>query len=93
MIQLRYNGCGDCLNSAKTLLMGLGLFNNRDYLIEFHREHRKDAIYKARPDYLKHFTGAILYNPDNQSWIDLYDKGRLINLDNGNDRTILNFFA
>lgn len=75
MLELRYNGCPDCLTSAKALLSVWGWFNNRDYRVEFHSDHKKDAIYKKRPDYLKHFSGAILYNPKTGAWIDLYNGG------------------
>lgn len=73
MLQLRYNGCPDCLRSAQTILTGLGYFKGRDYTVEFHKEHKDDAIYKARPDYIKEFSGAILYNPDSGHWIDFYN--------------------
>lgn len=79
MLQLRYNGCPDCLRSAQTVLTGLGFFKGRDYTVEFHKEHREDDIYKARPDYIKEFSGAILYNPDSRHWIDFYDaNGKLV---------------
>ena len=73
MLELRYNGCSDCLRTAKTLLRNIGLFSGRDYNIVFHSEHREDRIYQKRPDYLKVFSGAIIYNPDNESWVDIYD--------------------
>lgn len=75
MLELRYNGCGDCLSSAKILLSVWGWRNNRDYRVEFHSDHKKDPIYQKRPDYLKHFAGAILYNPKTGAWIDLYNGG------------------
>lgn len=79
MLELRYNGCPDCLRSAQTVLTGLGFFRGRDYSVEFHKEHKNDAIYKARPDYIKEFSGAILYNPDSGHWIDFYDaNGKLV---------------
>lgn len=74
MLQLRYNGCPDCLTAAKIQLANIGLFSNRDYTIEFHKEHREDKVYKVRPDFLKNFSGAVLYNPDVESWIDLYNQ-------------------
>lgn len=73
MIELRYNGCPDCLTSAKALLSAMGYTNNRHYTVTFHDEHRRDPIYKKRPDLIKHFSGAILYNPKNQNFIDLYN--------------------
>ena len=72
MLELRYNGCSDCLRTAKTLLRNIGLFSGRDYKIEFHKEHKDDEIYKRRPDYITIFSGAILYNDDKQAWIDFY---------------------
>ena len=73
MLELRYNGCSDCLSTAKTLLRNAGLFSGRDYKVEHHQDHRTDKIYTVRPDYIKITSGAIIYNPDNQSWIDVYD--------------------
>lgn len=73
MLELRYNGCPDCLTAAKALLAVWGWFNNRDYRVEFHSDHKGDAIYKKRPDYLKKLSGAILYNPATGAWIDLYN--------------------
>ena len=87
MLELRYNGCSDCLSSAKSLMAVWGWFNNRDYRVEFHSDHRDDAIYKKRPDYLKHFSGAILYNPQTGAWVDLYNGGSNVissNLSNKN---------
>lgn len=75
MLELRYNGCPDCLTSAKTLLSIWGLFNNKDYRVEFHDDHKDEPLYQKRPDYLKHFSGAILYNPKTSAWIDLYNGG------------------
>jgi hypothetical protein len=75
MIELRYNGCADCLRSAKTLLAVWGWRNNVDYRVEFHSDHKDDPIYKKRPDYLKHFSGAIIYNTKTGAWIDLYNGG------------------
>lgn len=72
MLEVRYNGCADCLNTAKSLLRNVGLFVNRDYKIEYHKEHRGDRIYKKRPDYIKSFSGAIIYNPKSEAWIDIY---------------------
>ena len=72
MLELRYNGCPDCLASAKGRLRQLGWFEGRDYSIEYHKEHSSDKIYQARPDYIKTFSGAILYNPNTESWIDFY---------------------
>lgn len=72
MLQVRYGGCTDCLNTAKTLLRNAGLFVNRDYSVEFHQDHKTDRIYEKRPDYLKVTSGAIIYNPKSESWIDIY---------------------
>lgn len=92
MIELRYNGCPGCLESAKSLMTAFGYFNGKDYRVEFHAEHRDDAIYKARPDYLELFNGAILYNPKNGSWIDFYpsDSGIIDNTE-GNKKTVQTF--
>lgn len=73
MIELRYNGCPDCLTSAKTLLSVWGLFNNRHYTVQMHSDHRDEQMYKAHPEYLKKFSGAVLYNPKTGAWIDLYN--------------------
>jgi len=72
MLELRYNGCSDCLHTAKSLLRNAGYFVNRDYKVTFHSEHKGDRIYEKRPDYLKVFSGAIIYNPDTESWLDIY---------------------
>lgn len=77
MIELRYNGCPDCLKSAQTVLRKAGYFPTTHYKIEFHSDHAKDPIYTVRPDYLDVFSGAILYNPDSQHWLDFYDKEHL----------------
>lgn len=73
MLQLRYNGCSDCLRTAKSLLRNAGYVSSRDYTVEFHKEHLKDRIYEKRPDYIKVFSGAIIYNPKTESWIDIYN--------------------
>lgn len=72
MLQLRYNGCSDCLRTAKSLLRNCGYFSGKNYTVEFHKEHMKDRIYQKRPDYIKVFSGAIIYNPKTESWIDIY---------------------
>ena len=72
MLEVRYGGCGDCLNTAKALLRNAGLFVNRDYKVEFHQDHRRDRIYFKRKDYLKITSGAIIYNPKTEAWIDIY---------------------
>lgn len=77
MIQLRYNGCPSCLKSVKTVLSAVGYFAPQNFIVEFHSDHKDDAIYKLRPDYLSEFSGAILYNPDTQHWVDFYDKEHL----------------
>lgn len=74
MLELRYNGCPDCLKSMKTVLRAVGFFSPQHFRVEFHRDHKDDKIYQLRPDYLKYFTGGILYNPDTQHWIDFYDQ-------------------
>ena len=73
MLQLRYNGCSDCLHTAKSLLRNAGYFANRNYTVEFHKEHMKDRIYQKRPDYIKTFSGAIIYNPKTEAWLGIYD--------------------
>jgi len=77
MLELRYAGCADCLNTAKSILRNAGFFVNRDYRVEFHQDHKGDRIYSKRPDYLKVTSGAILYNPSNESWIDFYTNDRM----------------
>lgn len=77
MLELRYGGCGDCLNTAKALLRNVGLFVNRDYYVTFHQDHRSDRIYSKRPDYLKITSGAIIYNPETESWIDFYSQDKM----------------
>lgn len=77
MLELRYAGCGDCLDTAKTLLRNIGLFVNRDYIVEFHQDHKGDRIYQKRPDYLKITSGAIIYNPEKEAWIDFYSADRM----------------
>ena len=90
MIELRYNGCPECIASAKVLLAGFGLRNNKDYRVEFHYDHRDEPIYKKRPDYIKHFSGAILYNTDTGAWVDLYNGGsNIIASDEYNKNIIL----
>lgn len=79
MIELRYNGCPDCLKTAKTVMRNLGFFPSRDFIIAYHKEHKSDAIYQKRPDYLKKFTGCILYNTESEHWIDFYNsRGELV---------------
>lgn len=88
MLEVRYNGCADCLNTTKSLLRNAGLFVNRDYKVEFHKEHRTDRIYEKRPDYIKSFSGAIIYNPKTESWIDIYndDKTHCVACDMGSEK-------
>lgn len=74
MLELRYAGCPGCLKSAQSLLRKVGYSAPQNYRVEFHSDHRDDAIYKLRPDYLKEFNGAILYNPDTKHWVDFYSK-------------------
>lgn len=73
MLELRYNGCADCLHTAKTLLRNAGFFVGKHYKVVYHKDHAKDRIYEKRPDYLRIFSGAIIYNPETESWIDIYD--------------------
>lgn len=77
MLELRYAGCTDCLNTAKSILRNAGMFVNRDYKVEFHQDHKGDRIYQKRPDYLKITSGAILYNPSTEAWIDFYSQDRM----------------
>ena len=77
MLEVRYGGCSDCLNTAKTLLRNAGLFVNKDYKITFHQDHKNDRIYSKRPDYLRITSGAIIYNPDTESWIDIYSEDKM----------------
>ena len=77
MLELRYGGCSDCLSTAKTLLRNAGMFVNRDYKVEFHQDHKSDRIYSKRPDYLKITSGAIIYNPATESWIDFYSADKM----------------
>lgn len=77
MLELRYGGCTDCLNTAKTLLRNVGFFVGRDYKIVFHQDHKGDRIYQKRPDYIKVTSGAILYNPATESWLDFYSADKM----------------
>lgn len=77
MLQLRYAGCSDCLSTAKSLLRNAGLLVNRDYTVEYHQDHKADRIYQKRPDYLKVTSGAIIYNPKSEAWIDIYSADRM----------------
>lgn len=74
MLQLRYNGCADCKNTAEAILRACGYFVGKNYSVEMHSDHAKDRIYRFRGDYLKSFTGAILYNTETEHWYDFYDK-------------------
>lgn len=74
MLELRYNGCSKCLETAKTIMSAIGYFPGRDYKVTYHDEHRADEIYKVRPDYIDIFSGAILYNPDSKHWLDFYSR-------------------
>lgn len=74
MLQLRYNGCSDCKNTAEAILRSCGFFKGKDYSVEMHGDHAKDKIYKVRGDYLNSFTGAIFYNTETQHWYDFYKK-------------------
>ena len=60
MLQLRYNGCADCRNTAEAILRACGYFKGKNYSVEMHSDHAKDKIYTVRADYLNSFTGAIL---------------------------------
>lgn len=74
MLELRYNGCSGCYDSATKILTETGFFKGLNYKVVFHDDHKGDAIYKARPDYLEIFSGAILYNPDTGHWVDFYTR-------------------
>lgn len=92
MLELRYNGCPDCRKSMRVFLSNCGLFEGRNYRLEMHGDHKKDKIYTKRPDYLKHFSGGILYNPDNGSWIDLYpDRVNILDTNEANIDVIRRF--
>ena len=73
MLEVRYNGCADCLTTVKGILRKVNMYVGRDYTVAYHKEHSDDKIYSVRPDYIKVFSGAIIYNPDRQAWIDVYD--------------------
>ena len=73
MLELRYNGCADCLHTATAVLRNAGYFKDSHYKVVFHGDHKKDRIYEKRPDYISHFSGAIIYNPKTESWIDFYN--------------------
>lgn len=77
MLELRYAGCPGCLKSAQTILRRVGYTCPQNYRVEFHSDHREDKIYQYRPDYLKEFNGAILYNPDTQHWLDFYSDDKI----------------
>ena len=77
MLELRYNGCPGCKDSAEAVLRAAGFFPGINFKVEYHDSHKNDKIYKKRPDYLTEFTGAILINPDTQHWIDFYSMDRM----------------
>ena len=77
MLELRYNGCSGCRDSAEAILRAAGFFPGINYRVEFHGDHRTDKIYKKRPDYLTEFSGAILINPETMHWIDFYTMDRM----------------
>ena len=72
MLEVRYGGCGQCLSSVKKVLSSIGRYEGKDFRVEFHADHKRDKIYEKRPDYINEFSGAILYNPDTQHWVDFY---------------------
>lgn len=74
MLEFRYNGCPDCKRSCLKVLRACGYHPGTHFRIEFHGDHREDAIYKVRPDYLKIFSGGIMYNPETERWFDFYDE-------------------
>lgn len=77
MLEFRYNGCPECKSSCLKVLRACGYHPGRDFRVEYHDDHRSDKIYEVRPDYLKIFSGGIMYNPDTQEWFDFYDKEHL----------------
>lgn len=77
MLEFRYNGCPECKSACLRVLRAAGYFAPDHFKIVFHKDHKDDKIYKVRPDYLKIFSGGIMYNPDTQSWFDFYDNEHL----------------
>jgi hypothetical protein len=77
-LQLRYGGCGGCLSNCKYLLKHAGLMPDRHYIVTMHDDHKEDPIYKERPEFLKKHTGAILINPETQSFINLYPNDEVL---------------
>lgn len=82
-LQLRYNGCHGCLVNSKATLKEAGLRYSRDFIVEMHGDHKDEDVYKVHPEFLKKFTGAILINPDTQSFINFYPNDESLSYSEG----------
>lgn len=82
-LELRYGGCHGCLTNCKYVLKHAGLQAGRQYYVAMHDDHKDDAVYKVHPEFLKKFTGAILINPETQSFINLYPNDEVIDYSDG----------
>ena len=82
-LQLRYGGCHGCLTNCKYVLKHAGLQSGRHYYVSMHDDHRDVPIYKVHPEFLKKHTGAILINPETQSFINLYPNDEVIDYSDG----------
>ena len=82
-LQLRYNGCHGCLSNSKATLKEAGLRYSRDFIVEMHSDHRDEEVYKVHPEFIKHFSGAILINPETQSFINMYPNNESLQYSEG----------
>lgn len=82
-LQLRYNGCHGCLVNSKATLKQAGLRYTRDFEVAMHYDHRDEPVYKVHPEFIKHFSGAILINPETQSFINMYPNNESLQYSDG----------
>ena len=82
-LQLRYNGCHGCLSNSKSTLKEAGLQYSRDFIVEMHSDHRDEEVYKVHPEFIKQFSGAILINPETQSFINMYPNNESLQYSEG----------
>ena len=73
-LQLRYNGCHGCLSNSKATLKQAGLRYSR---------HKDEEVYKVHPEFIKQFSGAILINPETQSFINMYPNNESLRYSEG----------
>lgn len=78
MLQVRYGGCSGCLDNAKAILNKAGLRAYKDYEIHLHDDFRNEDLYQRRPDFLEAYVGAIIYNPENKKFINVYPDNKVI---------------